>query len=247
MTNKQKKRIIWLSIAIGVCILVLASAIYLSIYYKADTDIAEKFPCSELITVEETDSYTAFIPNDKATAGFIFYPGGKVDDKAYHPLLQTLAEYGIFTAVAKMPFRLAVFGVNTADKIREDYPEIEEWYIGGHSLGGSMAASHLAKHESDYRGIVLLGSYSTKDISGTDISALSIYGSNDEVLNEKKYEKNRKNLPTDLSELVIDGGNHAYFGAYGEQKGDGEATVTNAEQIYVTSSHIYLFITSRGK
>ena len=67
------------------------------------------------------------------------------------------------------------------------------------------------------------------------------------VLNEKKYKKNRKNLPTDLSELVIDGGNHAYFGAYGEQKGDGVATVSNAEQIYVTASHIYLFITSQGK
>ena len=247
MTKKQKKRIVWLSIAIGIGVLILASAIYLSIYYKADGDMAEKFPHSEFITIEENDDFTAFIPNGKATAGFIFYPGGKVDDKAYHPLLQTLADYGIFTAVAKMPFRLAVFGVNTADKIREDYPEIEEWYIGGHSLGGSMAASHLAKHESDYRGIVLLGSYSTKDISGTDISALSIYGSNDGVMNIKNYEKNHSNLPNDLSELVIDGGNHAYFGAYGEQKGDGEATVTNAEQIYVTASHIYLFITSQGK
>ena len=247
MTKKQKKRIVWLSIAIGIGVLILASAIYISIYYKADGDMAEKFPHSEFITIEEKDDFTAFIPNGKATAGFIFYPGGKVDEEAYYPLLQALAEYGIFTAVAKMPFRLVVFDINAADEIREEYPEIEDWYIGGHSLGGSMAASHLAKNESDYRGIVLLGSYSTKDLSNANISALSIYGSNDEVLNEKKYEKNRKNLPTDLSELVIDGGNHAYFGAYGEQKGDGVATVSNAEQIYVTASHIYLFITSQGK
>ena len=244
MTKRQKARIIWLSIALGMGILILGCAIFLCTYYKADENIEESFPLSDVVTREDNDDFTAFIPNGKATAGFIFYPGGKVDAEAYTPLLSALAEYGILSVVAKMPFRLAFFDVNAADEIREAYPEIENWYIGGHSLGGSMAAFHLAKNENDFEGLVLLGSYSTKDLSKTNVAALSIYGSNDGVMNRNKYEKNRSNLPNEFSELVIDGGNHAGFGAYGKQKGDGEATVTNAEQIYVTASHIYLFITS---
>ena len=138
----------------------------------------------------------------------------------------------------KMPFNLAVLDVNAADGIQKEYPEIEDWYIGGHSLGGSMAASYLADHEKDYEGLVLLGSYSTADLSNTDLAVLSVFGSEDQVMNREKYDENKANLPSGFTETVIEGGCHAYFGMYGVQEGDGTPTITNEEQIRLTIESI---------
>ena len=101
-----------------------------------------------------------------------------------------------------------------------------------------MAASYLSECSEDYEGLVLLGSYSTADFSESDISVLSIYGSEDLVLNREKYEECKVNLPEDFTEVVIDGGCHAYFGMYGLQDGDGEASITNEEQIRITTDVI---------
>ena len=149
-----------------------------------------------------------------------------------------LAENGVLCVLAGMPFHLAVLDINAADGIQEQYPEIEKWYIGGHSLGGSMAASYLAKNAEDYEGLVLLGSYSTADLSQTDLDVLSIYGSEDEVMNREKYDENKSNLPDDYTEIIIDGGCHAYFGMYGKQDGDGTPAITNEEQIRLTVENI---------
>ena len=126
--------------------------------------------------------------------------------------------------------------------MQEQYPEIEEWYIGGHSLGGSIAASYLAKNADDYEGLILLGSYSITDLSTTDLDVLSIYGSEDLVMNREKYEANKSNLPDDFIEIVIEGGCHAYFGMYGMQDGDGAPTISNHEQIDLTVMEIMKII-----
>lgn len=244
MIKRRKLKLLLLSILLIFGILITSCAVYLSIYYKADAEAAEASLSSPRISVEETKNFTAFKPTGEATVGFIFYPGGKVDNRAYYPLMSALAEYGVFSAVVTVPFRLAVFDADAADNVKEAYPEICEWYIGGHSLGGAMAAAHAAKNKNDFKGLVLLGAYSTKDLSQSSLSVLSVYGSNDEVMNKEKYENCLSNLPQDFTELVIDGGCHAYFGSYGEQRGDGAPTITNEEQIYVTVSHIYSFISS---
>lgn len=105
-----------------------------------------------------------------------------------------------------------------------------------------MAASYLADHEDDYAGLILLGSYSTADLSETKLDVLSVYGSEDHVLNQEKYTKNKSNLPEDFTEVVIDGGCHAYFGMYGSQDGDGIPTLSNEEQIGKTVEEIVRFI-----
>ena len=168
----------------------------------------------------------------------IFYPGGKVEHTAYIPLMQACAENGILCVLVEMPFNLAVLDINAADGIQKEYPEIDDWYIGGHSLGGSMAASYLAGHSEEYEGLILLGSYSTADLSDTDIAVLSVFGSEDRVMNREKYKENKSNLPSNFTEYVIDGGCHAYFGMYGAQDGDGTPTVTNEEQIRLTVENI---------
>ncbi len=206
--------------------------IYLGNYYHAELDAVESF------SMEESAEGNLVWEPDHAAAGFIFYPGGKVEHKAYIPLMESLASRGILCVLVEMPFRLAVFDMDAADGIQEQYPEIENWYIGGHSLGGAMAATYLSECIDSYEGLILLASYSTVDFSESDISVLSVYGSEDGVLNREKYEECKSNLPADFQEIVIDGGCHAYFGMYGPQKGDGTPTISNMEQIEMTADAV---------
>lgn len=240
LSADKRKRKIWIittAVVLALALIVGACAIYLGDYYRADLDAIGAFLPQGTTWKEEPDGTVVFAP-EGATKGLIFYPGGKVEHTAYVPLMQACAENGILCVLVEMPFHLAVLDINAADGIQKEYPAIEEWYIGGHSLGGSMAASYLADHAEDYEGLILLGSYSTADLSETDLAVLSVFGSEDRVMNREKYEEYKSNLPGDFSEYVIDGGCHAYFGMYGAQDGDGTPTMTNEEQIRVTVEQI---------
>ena len=184
------------------------------------------------LTVEQTEDAIAFIP-DAPRAGFIFYPGGLVPTEAYAPLLRALAEEGVLCVAVKMPLRLAVLDMYAADGIAARYPDVTRWSIGGHSLGGAMAASYAAAHTDEYEALVLLAAYSTTELP-EGLSVVSIYGDQDQVMNREKYARYQTNLPEDVQELVISGGNHAQFGDYGHQKGDGMAAVSPEEQLTQT-------------
>ena len=231
---KQKKRI--LRIVLGVLALtVLACAVYLCDYYPAEPEALEVFAPVGVIGAETTkEGDRVFGPKD-ADVGFIFYPGGKVEPLAYVPLMRALTEKGILCVLVEMPFHLAVFDIDAAEGIQEQYPDIERWYIGGHSLGGSMAAAYAETCPDDFEGLVLLGSYSAADLAETDLRVLSVYGSEDGVLDRGNYEENKKNLPRDFEEVILDGGCHAYFGMYGAQKGDGTPAITREEQLILTA------------
>ena len=243
MTAFARKKKLWITLSVilaAVIALTAAVALYLGDYYRADLDALEAFvPAAPVVSEEWKDGTLITRPEGRdPVAGLIFYPGGKVEHTAYTPLMEALASEGILCVLVEMPFRLAVLDMNAAEGIPEAFPEVERWYLGGHSLGGSMAASYLASHTEDFDGLILLGSYSTADLSGTELSVLSVYGSEDGVLNREKYAEYRPNLPEGFTETVIEGGNHAFFGAYGEQDGDGTATVTPAEQVRETVAAI---------
>ena len=238
--TKARKRICTVSVSIlaVLALLIGACAIYLADYYRADEGAIAAFSPEDGISLTVPDDGSVVFAPQNATAGLIFYPGGKVEHDAYQPLMEALAREGVLCVLVKMPFNLAVLDVNAADGMREQFPQITDWYIGGHSLGGSMAASYLADHVEEYKGLILLGSYSTADLSDTDLKVLSIYGSEDRVLNREKYNENRSNLPDGFTETVIEGGCHAYFGMYGAQDGDGTPTIANHEQIALTAEYI---------
>lgn len=237
MTVKNKRIIVALSVVSAVILIIIGGcAVYLGDYYQADNQAIEAF-MQESTIPSESDGTLVFAP-ENATEGFIFYPGGKVEYTAYIPLMQSLCDRGVLCVLIEMPFNLAVLDVNAAEGIQEKYPHIDDWYIGGHSLGGSMAAAYLADNTDDYEGLVLLGSYSTADLSNTDLDVLSLYGSEDKVMNAEKYAEYKPNLPDSMTEIVIDGGCHAYFGMYGPQEGDGIPVVTNEEQIELTAEYI---------
>lgn len=239
----EKKKKVWVPILIAGLIIVViftAASRYINDYYRADKAAINAYQY-ETVDISEFDGgFTAYVPKDEIKAGFVFYPGGKVEYTAYAPLLEACADQGILCIAVEMPINLAFFGINKAISAMELYPEVENWYIGGHSLGGSMAASCASSHQGMFEGVVLLASYSISDL--TSLRTLSIYGSDDKVLNFQKYDKYEDNLPKDFVEYVIKGGNHAYFGMYGEQKGDGKASITNIEQIILTADYIAKFI-----
>ena len=243
--EKHKKKLIVLSSAIIVLMaIVIGCAVYVNDYYHADGEALAEYTSQSVANATYTigaDGLIIATPTE-AKAGFIFYPGGKVEYNSYLPLMLALAEKGILCVLTPMPCNLAVLDMNAADGITEKFPEIEDWYIGGHSLGGSMAASYLAKNEDTIDGLVLLGSYSTAELTGSRV--LSLYGSEDGVMNREKYEKYKTNLPEGFTEIIIEGGNHAYFGMYGEQKGDGKASISATEQISITADAISKFIYS---
>lgn len=238
---KSKRRIlIWtISVVLTIAITVGGCAIYVSDYYRADSVAIESFTASHSVKANESSGgFIVFEPIDP-DAGFIFYPGGKVEYTAYIPLMSALAEKGVLCILTPMPFNLAVLDMNAAKGMTDKYPEVDNWYIGGHSLGGSMAASFVADNSDDFDGLILLGSYSTAEVT---LPVLSVYGSEDKVMNREKYDKYKTNISSSLTETVIDGGCHAYFGMYGAQDGDGMPSVSNEEQIHLTVEEIIKFI-----
>ena len=224
--------------ALCLAVLLCAFVIYAGDFSRADDEAIGSYDAGG--RPEERmlpDGSYAVGPAD-AEAGFVFYPGGKVEHRAYLPLARSIASGGVLCVVCRMPFRLAVLGTHAADRIREMFPDVGTWYLGGHSLGGAVAAIEASKHTGAYEGMVLLAAYSTKDLSGEPLRALSAYGSEDGVLDREKYASCRKNLPADAREIVIGGGCHAGFGMYGPQKGDGVPLITHEEQIRFTAGEI---------
>lgn len=241
---RRRRRRILITLASLFLVFIIAFtgvAAYLGDYYEADEEGLSQIMSENTRTFKTSIDTTVFI-NASAKYGLIFYPGAKIDESAYMPLMQACHNAGIFCVLVRMPFRLAFLNYNVADEVIKMHPGITEWYIGGHSLGGAMAAACLKNTELDYAGLILLGSYSASDLSDTSLSVLSIYGSEDEILDMEKYEKNKENLPKDFTEIVIDGGCHSYFGMYGMQKGDGTPTITNVQQIEMTADYISEFI-----
>ncbi|MBY0217209.1 alpha/beta fold hydrolase [Paenibacillus illinoisensis] len=190
---------------------------------------------ADQVTVSEQENWIDFMPDKPEGISVIFYPGGLVKPESYAPLAHELAEAGHHTIIAKMPVNLAVLKQNLADDIRNAYPE-ESFVMGGHSLGGSMAARYAASHPDALQGIFFLASYPDQkgSVKSLGIQALSILGTNDEVVNATKYQNGRAYLPEDTVYYTIEGGNHSQFGDYGHQSGDGEPEITGEEQLSQT-------------
>ena len=229
-------------------VLILAFGIgcflYINDYYHANEDAIAVLQQGALDTseviVSEKDGLMVFLPRGGTDIGMIFYPGGKVEYSAYAPLLYQCARQGITCVLIEMPGNLAVLDMNAAEGIPERYTHVNRWYLAGHSLGGAMASSYLAKHTEDYEGAILLAAYATEALHGEKV--LSVYGSEDSVLNMEKYEENKANLPEDYTEVVIGGGCHAYFGAYGTQDGDGEPSISAEQQWEITAQAVAEFV-----
>jgi uncharacterized membrane protein YsdA (DUF1294 family) len=235
-TRKWKFRILVPLFAV-IDSMIIAFLLWASVYYHADDIAVRALQSDSVVTVEQTKSGWLFDgPSDDRA--LIFYPGAKLDAKAYAPLLRLLAKEEMDVYLVKMPLNLAFFGIGKAGEIVKA-SSYEQYYISGHSLGGGMAAGYAAGHDSDFAGVILLAAYPTQE---TAIDTLVIYGSEDGVLNMARIEEAPNLVSGNYSEVVIDGGNHAQFGNYGEQKGDGEAGISAEDQQTQTIRTIRKFV-----
>lgn len=216
-----------ISIGAGCLVLAGAAAVYVNIHYAAQEDaLAVLHETGDVTVTEENGGY--FIDGKGDSAALVFYPGAKVDAEAYLPLLRQLAENGTDCFLTKPPLRMALLDSNAAQRFMDAH-DYAHWLVSGHSMGGVAAASFAAAHADEVDGVVLLAAYPNSALSD-DTFLLSVYGTNDKVLNRAAYDDAEKNRPSDATEVILDGGNHAFFGNYGAQSGDGEAAITREEQ-----------------
>ena len=164
------------------------------------------------------------------TTGLVLYPGGKVPPAAYAPQARAIAELGYLVVIVSVPFNLAVFDIGAAAPVIAAHPEIEHWVVGGHSLGGSMAAQFLGRPPGAAEGLVLWAAYSAADLSDQDWPCPSIYGTLDAGIASYTSPSTVANArPRPSTFTVIEGGNHEQMGWYTGQPNDPPATITRAD------------------
>ena len=162
----------------------------------------------------------------------VIYPGGRVDYRSYSIPARLLAEHGSLVILMRMPLNLAVFGMNRVEEVFNAYPAFTTWVLGGHSLGGAMAASYVYNNPGLIDGLFLWASYpaSSQSLSNSNIPVLSIYGTLDGLSSVEKIHTSKSLLPRNSQFVAIEGGNHAQFGSYGDQPGDMPAVISPLDQ-----------------
>ncbi|HQF70681.1 MAG TPA: alpha/beta hydrolase [Promineifilum sp.] len=179
------------------------------------------------------------------TTGLILYPGGFVDPVAYADVARDIAAAGYLVVIDPMPLNLAVTGIESADAIIAAFPDITAWAIGGHSLGGAMAAEYVKNNPGAIAGLALWAAYpaANTDLSGLPLEVVSIYGDADGVASIDDVLGGAARLPAGAQFVLIPGANHTQFGRYGQglQRGDNPATIDrDAQQAAVVAATLDL-------
>lgn len=238
-TSDQLRRRARVRIALGVPALIIcailtlglaldrphaAEPVALAAMRSADgIQVSDRLSWYEMKKVRKDDKGKKVSP----TVGLVFFPGAKVDPRAYASILRPLAEAGYLVAVVKPPFNLAVPNSAQPDLIVQSHPEIRYWAVGGHSLGGVAASSFADSHP--VVGLLLYASYPRSELVRNDLITTSIYGSADGLISPGDIAEGKPNLPEATKYVVIEGGIHAYFGDYGEPSSDGAPSISRED------------------
>jgi len=197
--------------------------------YRADQLALSALQSSRTVQVTTSEEQIAFLPRDGASLGVIFYQGARVEAEAYAVFLHETARWGYATFVCKMPLGLAVFGRDCAATLISAYPAIQRWVLAGHSMGGGVACDFVAAH-TNVGGLLLYATFSGCDLSNRqDLAVTMIYATHDAVIPPAQVISARSRLPAQARSVEISGGIHSFFGDYGLQDGDGQATISREE------------------
>ncbi len=185
----------------------------------------------------------------RPTTGLVFLPGARVDPQAYAPELRRVAEAGYLVVVLKEPFGFSIVDRDHAATIIANHPEIQHWAIGGHSLGGTVAAAY-AEDDRRVEGLLLLASYPSGRVGRADLRTTSVSGDLDRLVTPEDVARSKANLPEGTTYVVVPGASHASFGAYGPQPGDGTPTADPAaveDQVVAATVALLAAITPKAK
>ena len=214
-----------------VALVVAGAAAYFAAGMGPDADAVAAVEADPNVSVDRTPVGTAVRdgPVTASTVGLVYYPGGRVSHESYVPTaaeIVSASDRVALVVVVEMPLNLAVLAPARAERVRERYPEVGAWAVGGHSLGGAMACRHAGGNAEAYDGLVLHAAYCDRDVSETGLDVLSVLGGADGVIDVERERASRSNLPADARIVTLDGVNHAGFGAYGPQRGDDPASLS---------------------
>ena len=241
----SKKKIIILILLIILIAALIGFIAYISDYHHADSRALGALSSTSTYTVDNNPDFITFTPNgNKSNIGVIIYPGAKVQAESYSVIASELASKGYTTIIVKMPFNLAFFDSNKADKVIANHTEIKTWAIMGHSLGGVFASDYAVNNQDKIKGVIYLGAYPNTNASNASFKALSIRGSLDNLTTSSDISENQNKFPANTTFITIPGGNHFNVGDYGAQKGDNNSTISREEQQAMTVMFIVEFLNS---
>jgi pimeloyl-ACP methyl ester carboxylesterase len=184
---------------------------------NADDSVLAALQSDDEVTVTQGSDIALLATDTNPETGIIFYPGGRCDPRAYAPMLRPLAAAGYLIVIPHMPLRLAVLDTNRAGKIMGAYPGITNWVVGGHSMGGAMAAAYVYKHPATVGGLFFMASYPSKIHAMPDahIPIAMLYGIDDVITRKTEFEASYERLPKHTEFVAIEGGDHYQFGSFG--------------------------------
>lgn len=240
LAKKQVK----LTILIGAGVLVVALLAFVGWYsFATPAELGALNAAQNMVTVKYTDTSKAIIlkPGITDGKGIVFYPGARIDPAAYAYKMGKLAESGITVVIVKPPLHLAPLDITSSTAYTALAPNVNEWYVAGHSLGGVKACSAAVKNKQ-FKGLILLGSYCASSIAASPIKVVSIGGSNDKLTTPADIDSHKSLLPASTLYMIIPGLNHAGFGDYGAQKGDGDMDISDTDAITQINRLISQFV-----
>lgn len=221
-----------ITIVLATVVFVAGLIYWVSGAYPATDTALQAIKSDSAVFVTEENAWVTFYPSNdlQPETGFIFYPGANVDFRAYAPVMKLIAADGYFITVLPMPLNISFFDSNAAARVQAEYPQVGNWFVGGHSLGGVTASSYVSTHE-EIQGLVLWASAPGNNaLIERESNVLLVYGSLDGLFTPAMLEDAHEFLPVETQFVPIEGGNHSQFGAYGLQDGDLAASVSPEEQ-----------------
>ena len=251
MPSLTRKRIWILGFLLLVAVIGFVGIQWITYARQPLPEAVEALVSDDLVTVA-LEPWLTFTPaQGSPLTGFIFYPGGRIDPRGYAPLLRAIAAEGYLVVVPEMPINMAPFSPNIADKIIADNSNIGHWVIGGHSVGGTMAAQYTNRHRETIDGLAIWASYpaDNADLSNLDLPTALIYGTLDPRVNDASVAKRRQLLPADARIVRIDGGDHHQFGSYEINPDEHYATIDrlSQQQLIIRSTLELLDVVSSQK
>jgi hypothetical protein len=223
---------------------VVVFLIWTQLVMPADRAAAQAVFDNPAVTVTDTPDSVVIAPTDGGSQeGLVFIPGAKVDPYAYLATLSgTVEETGMTVVITKPVLNLAFFDQRSLETFTAVAPEVDTWFVGGHSLGGVRACMYAA--DDDVAGLVLFGSYCASAVTDPDLPVLSLSGSEDRLSTPEKIDDTASLLPEDTTFVRIEGASHASFGAYGAQPGDGVPTLSAADSARAITEALSEFVTT---